>query len=164
MDKNGEKVPKGTRQALEERGVNTAGMDAKQQAEVLAAQPDFVGEITMVERLLTTRGHKVKFTPKFHCELQPIELYWAQGKRKVRTSCNYSIVSLRKNIRPALDAVSLSTIRKCYRKMRDYMKAYMEGKHSGVEVESAVKRYKFHRRPVQSDTLTPGPSTSDGHP
>lgn len=153
FNQKGEKIPKGTKMVLEERGINTAGMHAKQQSEVLAAQPDFLAETSMLEQLLVKRGHIVKFTPKFHCELQPIELYWAQGKRKVRTSCTYSIGSLRKSIRPALDSVPLSTIRKCFRKMRDYMKAYMEGKTAGVEVESAVKVYKSHRRPVQNDSV-----------
>lgn len=160
VDGKGKKIPKGTKMVLEERGISTAGMNAKRQCEVLAEQPDFQEEVTMLEDLLRKRGHMVKFTPKFHCELQPIELYWAQAKRKARESCNYSIVSLRKCIEPALDSVSLSTIRKCYRKMRDYMRAYSEGKTAGVEVESAVKLYRSHRRPVQSDSLEPVPSTS----
>lgn len=160
LDQNGKKIPKGTKRVLEERGISTAGMDAKRQAEVLAAQPDFQSEISLVEQLLTRRGHRVKFTPKFHCELQPIELYWAHAKRKTRASCNYSIVSLRKCVRPALDSVPLSTIRKCYQKMRDYMRAYLDGKSAGIEVESAVKIYKSHRRPVKSDSLMPAPSTS----
>lgn len=159
LSKTGQKIPKGTKHVLEERGINTTGMDAKRQAEVLAAQPDFEAEMSMVEQLLIRRGHRVKFTPKFHCELQPIELYWAQGKRQARASCNYTIVSLRKCVRPALDSVPLSTIRKYFRKMRDYMRAYLEGKSAGVEVESAVKLYKSHRRPVQFDSLAP--STSD---
>ena len=95
------------------------------------------------KHVLTDRGHRVMFAPKIHCD----------AKRKARATCNYSIVSLRKNIRPSLNGVSLCTIRKSFRKMRDYMRAYREGHKAGTQVESAVKNYKSHTRPVQLDTL-----------
>ena len=47
---------------------------------------------------------------------------------------------------PGLDSVSLDTIRKYFRKVLDYEKAYIEEKKAGREVEQAVKVYKSHRR------------------
>ena len=49
-------------------------------------------------------------------------------------------------INPALDSVSTDLIRKYYRKVGDYEKAYIEGKAAGKEVENAVKVCKSHRR------------------
>lgn len=153
--KGGKKVAKGMKQVLEERGLSTGGMNQEKMREVLGQQPDFVAEQSQVETVLKQRGHMVKFSPKFQFELQPIELYWAHAKRKARTTCNYSIIRLRKCIRPSLDSVPLSTIIKFFRKMRDYMRAYLEGNSAGLEVESAVKKYKSHRRPVLSEQLAP---------
>lgn len=47
---------------------------------------------------------------------------------------------------PALESVRLDTIRKYFRKCREYMQAYRDGKSGGNDVENAVKLYKFHRR------------------
>ena len=37
-------------------------------------------------------------------------------------------------------------MRKYFRKVREYERAYLEGKKAGKEVEAAVKVYKSHRR------------------
>lgn len=44
------------------------------------------------------------------------------------------------------DSVSTDTIRKYFRKVQEYERAYREGKNAGLEVEQAVKKYKSHRR------------------
>ena len=151
-------MAKGMKMLLGERGTNTRELSQEKMAELLSQQSDFANEKTLVERTLLDRGHMVKFSPKFHCELQPVELYWAAGKQRARMSCNYSIVSLRKCIRPALDAVKLASFRKFYRKMRDYMKAYSQGLSAGHAVEEAVKQYKSHRTPSKTDVvLIPAP-------
>lgn len=88
--------------------------------------------------------------PKFHCELNPIERVWAQAKRYSKAYCNYSIVSLRKTIGPALESVSHDNIKKHFRKVRHYMFAYLEGLPGGSDLEKLVKKYKVsiksHRR------------------
>ena len=81
---------------------------------ILANHTDFSNEKTVVEHFLLDRGHFVRFIPKFHSELNPIERVW--------------------------------TIRKYFRKARDYEMAYREGHNAGNEVEQALKVYKSHRR------------------
>lgn len=46
------KIPKGMRQVLKERGVNTQGMKAEKMREVLGSHPDFKNEKSSVERFL----------------------------------------------------------------------------------------------------------------
>ena len=47
----------------------------------------------------------------------------------------------RSNRIPALESVLLDTIRKYFRKCREYMQAYGEGKSGGADVKSAVNLY-----------------------
>ena len=145
------KIPKGMRQILEERGVNTRGMKAEQMREVLGSHPDFKNEKSSIERfLLEERKHIVYMLPKYHCELNPIERVWAQAKRYTKAYCKYSIVSLRKTITPALESASLESMHKHFRKVRHYMFAYLEGIPGGSDLEELVKKYKkeikSHRR------------------
>jgi len=44
---------------------------------ILEAQDDFANEVSLLETLIQQSGHEVIFYPKFHCELNYIEYYWA---------------------------------------------------------------------------------------
>jgi hypothetical protein len=79
-------VPKGLETVLTERGFNIQGMRAKCSpvcpinnkgccmARLLSQQDDFANQISMVEELIRNAGHECIFLPKFHCELNPIEM------------------------------------------------------------------------------------------
>ena len=82
--------------------------------------------------------------PKFHCELNPIERVWGQAKRYSRAYTNFTMPGLKRILPQALDSVSVTSIRKYFRKAHDYEKA-------GKEVENVVKRYKSHRRVFHED-------------
>ena len=144
VDSNG--VPKGMRQVLEERGINTAHMKGDDMRTVLANHEDFRTEKTLVEHFLHGENLKVTFLPKFHCELNPIERVWGQAKVYTRMYTNFTLPRLRNTMHPALDSVTLELIRKYFRKVLDYEKAYLDGKKAGKELEQAVKVYKSHRR------------------
>ena len=94
---------------------------------------------------MSAAGHKVFFYPKFHCELNFIEYFWAQAKRFARQNCAYSLSGLRQTIPHALDSVSIETIRKLYMRTNRYMDAYRHGLR-GKAAEFAVRQYKSHRR------------------
>ena len=61
-------LPKGMKLVLQERGVETKGMNATKMRETLSKFPDFANQETMVEQKVQERGHLCKFFPKFHCE------------------------------------------------------------------------------------------------
>lgn len=81
---NGEQ--KGLKRTLEERGFNVHGLRAKCSpvcpidsenccmARLLSQQDDFKNQPSMLETLIHAAGHEVIFLPKFHCELNPIEM------------------------------------------------------------------------------------------
>lgn len=84
----------------------------------------------------------------FLCELNPIERVWVQAKRYSKAYCNYSIVSLRKTIGPALESVSHDNIKGHFRKVRHYMFAYLEGLPGGSGLEKLVKNTKCSSSPT----------------
>lgn len=47
---------------------------------VLSLQDDFVNEKPLLQHYLEGRGHVCLFLPKFHCELNPIEMLWGYAK------------------------------------------------------------------------------------
>lgn len=71
---------KGMKQVLIERGVDTKGMNADKMRGELTV---FADSLTIVEELVTGRGHMCLFLPPFHCELNPIERCWCQAKNTV---------------------------------------------------------------------------------
>ena len=75
------------------------------------------------------------FIPKFHCELNPIEHVCCRAKQYTRSNCDYSFVNLEKIIDTALDAVSVELIRKYFKKVREYHRAYRE------EIQMILKKY-----------------------
>ena len=69
------KIPKGMRQVLDERGVNTHGMKAEKMRETLGSHSDFKNEKSSVERHLgEEKEHIVYMLPKYHCELNRLNL------------------------------------------------------------------------------------------
>ena len=117
-------IPKGLRVVLEERGINTQRMNAEQMREVLRDHPDFKNEKSSIEQFLCEeKQHSVIMLPKFHCELNPIERVWVQAK----WYCKYNIISLRKNILPALDSIPLGSIQKHFGKVRHYVHVWVLG-------------------------------------
>ena len=47
---------------------------------VLSLQDDFVNEKPSLQHYLEGCGHVCLFLPKFHCELNPIEMLWGYAK------------------------------------------------------------------------------------
>ena len=59
---------------------------------VLSLQEDFATEKPMLQRYIESRGHVCMFLPKFHCELNPIEMLW--GFAKYRESPIFFLVCI----------------------------------------------------------------------
>ena len=47
----------------------------------LSLQEDFLQEKPLIQLVIEKAGHKCLFLPKFHCELNPIEMVWGLMKR-----------------------------------------------------------------------------------
>ena len=47
---------------------------------MIANQQDFKDKKPLIQLIIEEAGHKCSFLPKFHCELNPIEMYWGWTK------------------------------------------------------------------------------------
>jgi hypothetical protein len=153
--------PKGMKQILIERGLWYDGLIGHCQLcklkieditrteccmrKILSLEEDFKSQKSQLQEEIEKKGHICIFYPKYHCELNYIEMYWGAAKRYARENCNYTWVGLQKTVPEALDSVSLITIRKFARKSWRYMDIYRKG-ITGKVAEYAAKKYKSHRR------------------
>lgn len=96
--------------------------------------------------MIEARGHVCLFLPKFHCELNFIEMFWGAAKRDTRANCNYKWnEGFRQTVIAALNSVSTLTIRRFARRSWRYFDAYKDG-HDLVHAEIVVNEYTSHRR------------------
>lgn len=143
-------LQKGTRSILEERGVDTKGMNSDKLREELKSFQDFCDKTTILEQEVNDQGHLCEYLPKFHCELNPIERCWCHAKKYTRAHCNGSIIRLRKIVPESFTTITMDMIARFFAKSKDYEDAYREG-HSCFSVDQRLKEYKSHRRVSVSD-------------
>ena len=111
---------------------------------MLSNHEDFFHQKSAIESLIEARGHKCIFLPKFHCELNPIEMYWGYGIARYRQVIKTSFDHAKKEVRKALDACTSDTLRRFCNRTARFMDAYRKG----LSVKAAawcVKRQKRHR-------------------
>jgi transposase len=90
----------------------------------LAACDDFATQPIVLEELTRARGHLLIYLPKFHCELNPMELLWSACKRYARGHCDYRFGSLRNVVPAALASVPKEHIRRFFLHCREVEHAY----------------------------------------
>ncbi|OBZ66756.1 hypothetical protein A0H81_13220 [Grifola frondosa] len=112
---------------------------------VVSLQEDFVNEKPMLQHYIESRGHICLFLPKFHCELNPIEMLWGYGKYRYRLAANGKFATARELVPQCLDMADTLTIRRFFRKTWRYMDAYRKGLDAR-QAAFAVKKYKSHRK------------------
>ena len=81
---------------------------------ILAEERDFVGQKCRLQEEVERRGHIALFYPKFHCELNFIEMYWGNAKKHARDNCDYSFPGLQKTVPEALESVPNSSINRYF--------------------------------------------------
>ncbi|KAF9007327.1 hypothetical protein BDZ89DRAFT_1231838 [Hymenopellis radicata] len=153
-------LQKGLKQVLEERGFNVTGMRAKCKpvcpfentnccmARLLSHQEDFANQVSMLEQIITEAGHLCIFLPKFHCELNPIEMYWGWCKHRYREIEKNSFAEAKAAAFKCLDGCPTEVIRKFVNRSWRFMDAYRKGL-TGDAATWAVKNQKGHRRVSQ---------------
>jgi hypothetical protein len=155
--------PKGLATVLRERNLYPSGKGSGKKGgivqpdlvKVLRECPDFKTQGNIIEELLKKASdrnnvtglctHTCRFYPKYHCELSPIERFWAAHKRYVRSHCDYNIAGLRIAVVDGLDAICADTVRRFFAICRRYEVAYRSD-IALAEVEAVVKKYTSHRR------------------
>jgi hypothetical protein len=99
---------------------------------------------------ITIAGHKCIFLPKFHCELNPIEYYWAWVKRVFREKCDGNFANSKKLFAETLDACTGDVIRRFLRRADRYASVYRLGA-TGPLADYAVKKFRSYRSVTLTD-------------
>ncbi|KAF9502722.1 hypothetical protein BS47DRAFT_1310760, partial [Hydnum rufescens UP504] len=152
-NENGE--AKGLQAVLEECGFDMKGMHAKCtpicpfendrccMAHLLSRQDDFVNQISMLEAAIINRGHLCLFLPKFHYELNPIEMYWGYAKYRYHKVFKATFAEAKQTTIQSLDACPVETIQRFINWSWHFMSAYHLGL-TGKAAEWAVRKQKSH--------------------
>lgn len=118
---------------------------------LLSNQSDFLDQKGWLEEVTSRRSHQIIFYPKFHCELNFIEMVWGYLKAKLRYLCTFSFQDLCDNVRKLLDSIQPDLIIKFAQYCFRFMQGYRIGLHGPV-LDYAMKKYKSHRRLPNSET------------
>jgi hypothetical protein len=111
-------------------------------ARILSNHQDFYEQKSAIETLIKGRGHKYVFLPKFHCELNPIEMYWGYSKARYRQVKKTSFDHAKKEVVIALDACTVDTLRRfCNRTFR-----FIDVYRKGLSIKAAAWCVKKQRR------------------
>jgi hypothetical protein len=163
--REGKKIAKGVQKILTERGLwnqlegkknfrcalCTAGTPPQSiyccGMHLLSEQPDFKNQLEMLEEVIKKNEDtcKVIFFPKYHCELNYIEVVWGYLKNKLRRECTFNFQDLCDKIDEELISIPLRFIRKIERHCFRYMDGYRYDL-KGPMLDYAVKKYTSHRK------------------
>ncbi|KAF8574186.1 hypothetical protein K439DRAFT_1649851 [Ramaria rubella] len=80
-------------------------------AHLLSQQDDFRNQDSMLETVIKDAGDECIFLPEFHCELNPIEMYWGWIKYRYRQVPKKSFEDAKRAAFEALDACPVDVIR-----------------------------------------------------
>ncbi|KAF7316311.1 hypothetical protein MIND_00149800 [Mycena indigotica] len=112
---------------------------------MLFDQPDFANVQSCLEAACSPFNVTILFLPKFHPELNPIEMVWGFAKRMYRQYPESSgDEALERNTLTALDSVPLASMRRFVLRAHRFADAYRKGL-DGAQAAWAVKKYKGHR-------------------
>jgi hypothetical protein len=111
---------------------------------ILSLCEDFKVDKCWLEETVEAMGHRLLFLPKFHCELNFIEMLWGYIKAQLRRLCTFSFKDLETRLTQHLDNIPLPFVKRASRHCLRYMDGYRAGL-VGPELDYAIKKYKGHR-------------------
>lgn len=113
-------------------------------ARILQNHQDFREQKSVLQEAIESRSHKCIFLPKFHCELNPIEMYWGYCKARYRQVIKTGFKHAKQEVLIALNSCPIDTMRRfCNRSFR-FMDAYRKGLSIKVAAWCVTKQ-KGHR-------------------
>ncbi|PCH36576.1 hypothetical protein WOLCODRAFT_82413, partial [Wolfiporia cocos MD-104 SS10] len=156
--------PKGLKTVLEEHGFDVRNLRAKCSpvcpfenngccmAWLLSQQDDFANQQSMLEQIIKDAGHECIFLPKFHCELNPIEMYWGWCKHRYREISKPNFSVAKRVALEVLNSCPIEVIRRFINHSWRFMSAYRLGL-TGKAAAWAVRKQKQHRSVSQRAML-----------
>ena len=84
------------------------------------------------------------FLPKFHCELNFIEMIWAHIKADLRRDCSFTFADLQVKLPLLIDNIPLPFVKRAERHCFRFMTGYRQGL-VGPVLDYAMKKFRGHR-------------------
>lgn len=115
---------------------------------IVELQSDFANEKPVLQTIIKDAGHICIFLPKYHCELNPIEMYWgyAKGDYRRKDHANARFDTAKLEVIESLEVPTPIMIQKWFNHVFRYVDGYHRWGLSGTKLEKVVKKYKSHRR------------------
>jgi transposase len=112
---------------------------------VLSQEPDFLEQKEWLSEVVEAAGFDIIYFPKYHCELNFIEMIWGWIKAFHRRTCTYSYNDLKSNLPDTVEnRLPIAFIRRASRSCERFMTGYDIGLE-GPELDFAMRKYKGHR-------------------
>ena len=111
---------------------------------VVSQEKDFLEQKEWLSETVEAAGCEIIYYPKYHCELNYIEMIWGYLKRKLRENCTYNFKELQALLPQQLESIPISFVRKAARHCYRFMSGYRIGLE-GPQLEYVVKKFKTHR-------------------
>ena len=113
---------------------------------MLSEEPDFARQKEyLAEEVEKWPGCTIIFFPKYHCELNFIEMVWGWTKSFHRRTCAYNFKDLEREFpRTYTERLPLEFMQRAFMYCLRFMSGYREGL-VGPQLDYAVKKYKGHR-------------------
>jgi hypothetical protein len=110
----------------------------------MSQQPDFLRQREWLREVVEDAGHQIIFFPKYHCELNYIEMVWAYIKSQLKMSCTHNFQDMLNLLPHVADNIPIAFIRgvstHCFRVMSCYRVGL-----EGALLDYAVRKYRSHR-------------------
>ena len=112
---------------------------------VLSQEPDFKEQKEWLSEIVEASGFQIIFFPKYHCELNFIEMIWGWIKSHHRRTCTYNYNDLKSSLPDTLEnKLPLCFIRKASRSCERFMTGYKLGL-DGPLLDFAMRKFRGHR-------------------
>ncbi|EFP88340.2 uncharacterized protein PGTG_14424 [Puccinia graminis f. sp. tritici CRL 75-36-700-3] len=110
-------------------------------SKIMSCQSDFVNERPLLQQIIEDSGHVCLFLPKFHCELNPIELFWSYIKDWYRKQSHttQSFPAAKDLFEKVRKSCPLVTIRKYFCRIDQQISAYQQG-YNGPQSQVLMKK------------------------
>ena len=112
---------------------------------VLSQEPDFLEQKEWLSEVVEQAGFEIIFFPKYHCELNFIEMIWGWIKSHHRRTCSYNYNDLKNRLPDTVEnLIPLSFIRRASRSCERFMSGYDIGLEGPI-LDFAMRKFCGHR-------------------
>lgn len=112
---------------------------------VLAHEPGFLAQEEWLTQVVHEPGFEIIFYPKYHCELNYIEMIWGWAKSYHRRTCTHNYKDLKERLPKTFDdLLDVSFVRKVFQHCLRFMSGYRQNLEDPLS-DYAMRKYASHR-------------------